>query len=234
MKEYEWLPTLVLLEKISMSIEKDRTVNMRLMYETIGRLFFDDVKDLSFIDAFELEDSDLERINELEFDSFSIGCHLDLDEDFIDDDHTSTICDLVKIIIVFEIYGNHVMALNAKKTLSKIIADSAYHAKCNQFDNESHDAYKNAPETVTYKSISEFTSEIARRPRNPLHDEAIKIIKDTWLSYPTASKTSLCKAVNEHFSNKVSIKTLERWIDKYGLMPEKPQKYSSFTLIVNE
>lgn len=234
MKEYEWLPTHVLLEKIEMGIEKDRTINIRLMYETIGRLFFDDIKDLSFIDAFELEDSDLKRINEINFDSFSIECYLDLDEDFIGEDHTSTICDLVKIIIVFEIYGNHVMALNAKKTLSKIIADSAHHAKWCKFYRENHDACKNEPKTVTYKSISEFTSEIARRPRNPLHDEAIEIIKDTWMNYPAASKTALCKAVNEHFSNKISIKTLERWVNKYELMPEKPKKYSSFTLVVNK
>ncbi|ULH10634.1 hypothetical protein MF265_22385 [Serratia marcescens] len=224
MKEYEWLPTDVLLDKVSMGIEKEGVVNARLVYEVFGRFFFDGIKDVPFIDAFCLCESDIERIYDLKFDAYEFFDSIGLNEETIDGDHISTVCELAKVIIVFEIHDNHIMALHTKKTLSKIIADSAYRVKLRSHVEGSR----------AYKTMSEFTSEIARRPRNKLHDEAIRIIKGTWHRYPSASKTALCKAVNEYFSNKISIKTLERWIDKYNLMPDKPQKYSSFTLVVNE
>lgn len=75
--------------------------------------------------------------------------------------------------------------------------------------------------------LSEKNSENASGPRNEYHDEAIKIMVDTWREYPLASKNRMKLKVIEHFGkdrsgkDKVSDSSIKRWIKLNNLGPEK-------------
>ncbi|XBS69918.1 hypothetical protein ABK905_00575 [Acerihabitans sp. KWT182] len=72
------------------------------------------------------------------------------------------------------------------------------------------------------------------KPRNAYYEQAIKIIKNTWLKYPAASKAAMCSKLHTHFSGKISKDTLDRWIKKSKLQPPKPGKYIGFNLVIDE
>ncbi|CAI1712626.1 hypothetical protein [Serratia marcescens] len=75
--------------------------------------------------------------------------------------------------------------------------------------------------------LSEKNSENASGPRNEYHDEAIKIMVDTWCEYPLASKNRMKTKVIEYFGkdrsgkDKVSDSSIKRWIKLNNLGPEK-------------
>lgn len=73
---------------------------------------------------------------------------------------------------------------------------------------------------------------IAKKPRNPHYAEAMRIAKATWEKYPGASKGQLCRSLNEYFNGKVSIDTLDSWIKKEKIQPPKPEKNTSFMLVI--
>lgn len=73
---------------------------------------------------------------------------------------------------------------------------------------------------------------IAKKPRNPHYAEAMRIAKATWEKYPGASKGQLCRSLNTYFNGKVSIDTLDSWIKKEKIQPPKPERNTSFTLII--
>ncbi|ELY4598213.1 hypothetical protein SM003_000779 [Cronobacter malonaticus] len=70
------------------------------------------------------------------------------------------------------------------------------------------------------------------KPRNKNYDSAISIAKATWEKYPGASKGSLCRALRNHFNGGVSVDRLDAWIKKAAIQPPKPEKYTSFVLVI--
>ncbi|EGB0327502.1 TPA: hypothetical protein ACIVON_001440 [Salmonella enterica subsp. enterica serovar Poona] len=75
-------------------------------------------------------------------------------------------------------------------------------------------------------------SEIAKKPRNKHHDEAIIIAKRTWNKYPYASKKGMYKKLYDHFGGQVSIDSLSRWIKEEKLKPEIKSRNTSFSLVL--
>lgn len=80
--------------------------------------------------------------------------------------------------------------------------------------------------------LREKAKEIARKPRNKYHEQAIKIAKATWQAFPGASMGKLCEKLRNHFNGGVSLDTLERWIKAAKIRPPKPEKYTSFSLVI--
>ncbi|EHM40244.1 hypothetical protein [Hafnia alvei] len=87
-------------------------------------------------------------------------------------------------------------------------------------------------EKIEKKAISNKQREVSQRPRNKHYSQAINIIIATWIVYPAASKTRLCKEIHEYFNGGVSENSLHDWIDKNGLQPPRPNKYTSFSLVI--
>lgn len=73
---------------------------------------------------------------------------------------------------------------------------------------------------------------ISSKPRNPNHDETIRIAKATWEKYPGASKERLCKKLRDHFNGRVSVDSLNSWVKKANIQPPKPGVYTSFLLVI--
>ncbi|RJT27693.1 hypothetical protein [Buttiauxella izardii] len=73
---------------------------------------------------------------------------------------------------------------------------------------------------------------VAKKPRNKNYDEAMRIARNTWDKYPGASKGQLCKNLKKHFNNGVSVDRLDAWFTDAGIVPPKPQKYTSFSLVL--
>lgn len=73
---------------------------------------------------------------------------------------------------------------------------------------------------------------ISGKPRNKNYNEAIAIAKATWAKYPAAGKGNLCRALQSYFNGGVSIDRLNAWIKKAGIQPPKPDKYTSFSLVI--
>ncbi|ELQ6219980.1 hypothetical protein R2320_001213 [Cronobacter turicensis] len=80
--------------------------------------------------------------------------------------------------------------------------------------------------------LRENSKEIAKKPRNKYHEQAINIAKATWQAYPGASMGKLCEKLRNHFNGGVSLDTLERWIKAAKIRPPKPEKYTSFSLVI--
>ncbi|MFW0857482.1 hypothetical protein QMS86_16365 [Cronobacter dublinensis] len=70
------------------------------------------------------------------------------------------------------------------------------------------------------------------KPRNKNHESVISIAKATWEKYPGASMGKLCEKLRTHFNGGVSLDTLERWIKAAKIRPPKPEKYTSFSLVI--
>lgn len=74
---------------------------------------------------------------------------------------------------------------------------------------------------------SEHNSKNASGPRNECHDEAIKIMMDTWREYPLASKNRMKLKIIEYFGkdrsgkDKISESSIKRWIKLNDLGPKK-------------
>ncbi|MCE3118601.1 hypothetical protein LXD80_22675 [Enterobacter sp. ASE] len=73
---------------------------------------------------------------------------------------------------------------------------------------------------------------IASKPRNKNKDRALEILSATWQRYPGAPQESLCVAVRNHLNGRVSVDTLKRWIKSAGIRPKKPEKSTSFSLVI--
>lgn len=74
--------------------------------------------------------------------------------------------------------------------------------------------------------------ENAQRPRNPHHDLALKIAKETWKKYPGASLGQMCEKIRGYFNNEISIDTLKRGIKKAKIRPKSLKERKSFTLVI--
>lgn len=86
---------------------------------------------------------------------------------------------------------------------------------------------------LRYKEIqSEKAKENASKPRHKYYDEVISVIKATWDKYPNASQTGILEALCSHYYGKVSRNALNSWIVNSKLRPARPQKYSSFELVI--
>ncbi|EAO7484802.1 hypothetical protein O0466_000432 [Salmonella enterica] len=72
---------------------------------------------------------------------------------------------------------------------------------------------------------------IAKKPRNPHYNEALRIAKATWERYPCAAKGPLCRNLRKHFNGKVSVDRLDVWIKEAELQPPRPERYTSFVLV---
>lgn len=80
--------------------------------------------------------------------------------------------------------------------------------------------------------ISNVNREKASKPRHQYHEEIMAVIKATWEKYPNASQTGIHEALCSHYYGKVSRNSLAKWISSSGLRPPKPDKYSSFELVL--
>ncbi|EOC8105576.1 hypothetical protein ACI5OA_002124 [Salmonella enterica subsp. enterica serovar Poona] len=89
-------------------------------------------------------------------------------------------------------------------------------------------------ELITKGIINKKKSEQASKPRNPLHDEIMLIIKATWGKYPESSKREIIKRIMSRYPGKVDEKTLNRWIKKAGIAPPRPTAYKNFSLVIPE
>lgn len=85
---------------------------------------------------------------------------------------------------------------------------------------------------ILSEAFKEKQKNIAQRPRNPHHDDALRIAKATWEKYPGASKERLCKKLRDHFNGRVSVDSLNSWIKKANIQPPKPRVYTSFSLVI--
>lgn len=73
----------------------------------------------------------------------------------------------------------------------------------------------------------------ASKPRNPHYAEALRIAALTWEKYPGASKKSMCENLRNHFNGQVSIDRLNEWIKKEKIQPPRPNKFTSFSLVLS-
>ncbi|MBN3071151.1 hypothetical protein H4F33_03250 [Pectobacterium brasiliense] len=90
----------------------------------------------------------------------------------------------------------------------------------------------NKAEENAYKSK---LREVARKPRNPNYEEAMRIASSTWKKFPKASKGAMCVKLQDFFERKgrkVSIDTLDKWIKKSKIQPPKPDVYVNFSLVI--
>lgn len=124
---------------------------------------------------------------------------------------------LIKAATILELLGMEGTSREVKKHLYAV---GQY--KVIQNDMMNYIVYDEA------KSIlSDKNSENASGPRNEYHDEAIKIMMDTWSEYPLASKNRMKAKIIEYFGkdrsgkDKVSDSSIKRWIKLNNLGPEK-------------
>lgn len=76
-------------------------------------------------------------------------------------------------------------------------------------------------------------SKISSKPRNPHYAEALRIATLTWKKYPGASKKAMCENLKKHFDGEVSIDSLNSWIKKQKIQPPKPERHTSFCLVLS-
>ncbi|MGE2469735.1 hypothetical protein ACMFCN_17495 [Klebsiella michiganensis] len=92
--------------------------------------------------------------------------------------------------------------------------------------------YPNVLRDLQERAYKERLKENAKKPRNKHYSEAIRIAKDTWSRYPTASKNGMCQKLHGYFNGQVSIDTLDRWIKAAKIKPPVTSKATSFSLIL--
>lgn len=115
-----------------------------------------------------------------------------------------------------------------KVELAQVIADSI------EEDRLRKKYYPQLLNKIENDSYRHKLQENAKRPRNPHYDEAMRIARLTWQKFPGASKGAMCKKLQEHFKEGVSIDTLDRWIKKAKIQPPQPTAHTSFTLVLIE
>lgn len=103
----------------------------------------------------------------------------------------------------------------------KIIINDAFKK---EFDNLNKEA-------AIKNGLSDLNKKKASKPRNPYYGEVMSVIKCTWEKYPCASKTGLIDKLSFHYHGKVSKNTVSNWVNKSGMQPDRPKKYSSFELV---
>lgn len=73
---------------------------------------------------------------------------------------------------------------------------------------------------------------IASKPRNKHHDEAVKIMRETWAIYPHVSANKMKFAIILHFNNEVGNDAISGWIKKYNLKPDVKPQNKPFCLVL--
>ncbi|UMO88125.1 hypothetical protein HP572_00470 [Pectobacterium sp. PL64] len=123
------------------------------------------------------------------------------------------------------------MYFQGEREIAQSLADTVY---ASMLRRKYYPRLFNKVEDSAYKSK---LREVARKPRNPNYDEAIRIASLTWKKFPKASKGSMCRKLHDFFKEKkkkVSIDTLDKWIRNSKIQPPKPNAYVNFSLVVEE
>lgn len=110
--------------------------------------------------------------------------------------------------------------------LAQKMADDYYYSVMKK------DFYFNQDKFIKSLIINESNKYIASKPRNKNKDRALAILSATWHRYPAAPQESLCVAVRNHLNGGVSVDRLKKWIKTAGIRPTKPEKYTSFSLVI--
>lgn len=113
------------------------------------------------------------------------------------------------------------------------MTDLCYAMRMEFYGRVANDMFKDIlGQEVEKDVISHVNKAKASKPRHVHYEEVISVIKATWEKYPNASQTGIHEALCSHYYGKVSRNALAKWISKSGLRPPKPEKYSSFELVL--
>lgn len=85
---------------------------------------------------------------------------------------------------------------------------------------------------ITSIATKAHLKKIASKPRNKHHDEAVRIMRNTWEAYPHVSCNKMKQAIINHFKGKVGNDALGEWIKTYSLKPDRKPENKPFCLVL--
>ncbi|MEQ5221410.1 MULTISPECIES: hypothetical protein [Providencia] len=128
---------------------------------------------------------------------------------------------------------DRVVLLQAVMLLKKSGCDYVANEVLQLFHRITTEKFLSGYDKKLYKKliISEDRRNAGKKNEHKSKQEIINVMEKTWAKYPSMSQTTMIKKIRERY--KVSEKSLLTWIKENGLLPPKPQKYTSGELVSN-